>query len=147
MNIEELIYKNNIFMDIKFYFKLQYYKYFNPYIINHYNVINKLLKFESISETYYNKYPNANSFGNLSDKLFESNHNAKEEYKKSLEIQEKIKKSIINDIKMISDSNKKYEINSEYFQSFYIDKDYHIGQYIDSIVDFIKNDIIKNDIV
>lgn len=137
---------NKLYKDIKFKLKLNYYRYFNPYIINHYNVINKLLTFKTIGVSYFSKYPKAQSHVNLNDKLFDSNLKAKEEFLITAETQTNIKKSIIDDINIICKSDKKYEINSENFQSFYIKYDYHIEQNIDSMVEYLKKDIIKNDI-
>ena len=126
--------QNKFYEEIKFKLKLNYYRYFNPYIINHYNVINKLLTFKTIGVSYFSKYPKAQSHVNLNDKLFDSNSKAKEEFLITAETQTNIKKSIIDDIKIICKSDKKYEINSENFQSFYIKYDYHIEQNIDLIV-------------
>lgn len=139
--------QNKFYTYIKFNLKLNYYRYFNPYVINHYNVINKLLTYKSIGQSYYSKYPSAQNFSNLNVELFESNPKAKEEFEKGMKIQDEIKKSIIDDIKIISKSEKKYEISSERFQSFYIEAEYHIEQFIDSLVNDIKRDIIKNEIV
>lgn len=149
-NIDNEFYKkyyNEFYKNIIFNLKLNYYRYLNPYVINHYNIINKLLTYKSIGVSYYSKYPKAQSFMNLNEELFSSNPKAKEEYIKSSEIQEKIKKSLINDINIICKSNKNYKISSENFQSYYIKYNYHIEQNIDSMIDYIKNDIIKNDII
>ena len=138
---------SNMIKNFKYYSRLYYYRYFNPFIINHYNIINKLITYKTIGLSYYNKYPNAQSFVNLNKELFDSNSKAKEEWVISSTAQTQIEKSLINDIDIICKSFHKYEIGSEKFQSFYIENNYHIGQYIDSMIIDIKNDIIKNDIV
>lgn len=86
---------------IKYNLKLNYYKYFNPYIINHYNIINKLVIYKSIGLSYYNKYPNSESFINLNEKLFSTNSKAKEEFEIGSLTQKIIKKSIIDDVNII----------------------------------------------
>lgn len=138
---------SKFFTEIRFYGNLFYYRYFNPYAINHYNVINKLITYKSIGLNYYNKYPNAQFSANLNKKLFDSNPKAKEEFEKSMELQNKIKKYVISDINTICESEKKFEIGSEKFQSFYIKYDYHIEQNIDAMIECVKKDIIKNDII
>lgn len=136
-----------IFTNIRLYTNLLYYKYFNPYVINHYNVINKLIKYKSIGLNYYNKYPSAKFASNLNKELFDSNPKAKEEFFYSSKLQEELKKSLINDINTICESNKKCDVCFEKFQSFYIKCDYHIEQNIDAVIDFVKKDIIKNNII
>ena len=138
---------NKMYININFNLKLNYYRYFNPYVINHYNIINKLLTYKYVGQSYFSKYPKAEGWANLNNELFDSNPKAKEEFEKGMKIQSNIKKSIVDDIKMISKSEIKYEISSERFQSFYIEADYHIEQNIDSMVNYIKEDIIKNDIL
>jgi hypothetical protein len=138
------MFDNNKFTNAKFYITLYYYRYFNPYIINHYNVINKLLTYKFIGLTYFKKYPQAQHYENLNEKLFRKNPTAKTEFIKSMESQEMLKKSIINDINLICNYNKNCEICCEHFQSLYIKEHYHIEQNISAVVDYIKDDIIKN---
>jgi hypothetical protein len=134
---------NKILKNIHYNVNLNYYRYFKPYYINHYNLINKLTEYKSVGLSYYDKYPNASNYRNLNEELFKKNHKAKEEFKIISKTQEQLKKTIINDINMICNN---YEINSDNFQSFYIKYDYHIEQNIDTMIDYIKKDIIKNNI-
>ena len=140
---------NNLWLNIKFNCNLMYYQYFNPYAINHYNLINKLNSYTAIASSYYKKYPTAKVFSN-NEELFEKNPKAQEEYRISSLTQEEIKKSIINDIncicKCVCKQPTSYNICSEQFHSFYIKDDYHIEQNIDSVVYILKQDIINNNI-
>lgn len=43
---------SNFFANIIFYKNLFYYRYFNPYAINHYNIINKLIMYKSSIELH-----------------------------------------------------------------------------------------------
>lgn len=84
--------------------KLNYYRYFNPHKINHYNIINKLLRYKSIGLSFYLKYPDARNYVNLNDELFRKNPNAESEFKKNAFEQEKknfIIKEIKNNMKII----------------------------------------------
>jgi CRISPR/Cas system-associated protein Cas5 (RAMP superfamily) len=133
-------------INFEYYFKLYYYRYFNPHIVNHYNLINKLNTYKSIGLSYYKKYPGASNWGNLNEKLFEEKPQAKQEFCYCLEQQEQIKKQILLDIKFLSKKNKNYKICSDYFQSFYVEYDYHIEQNIDSVINYLKEDIIVNEL-
>lgn len=137
---------NKLIKNFKFYFKLNYYRYFDPYAINHYNLINKLITYKSIGLNYLKKYPNAQTFPNLNEELFNSNPKAKEEYYKVARTQKEITKSVVNDIKIITKSPNNFAISSEDFQSFYINYDYHIGQCIDNMIEDLKKDIDTNNI-
>lgn len=84
-------YTIKIMNEIKFNMCLIYYKYFNPYIINHYNLINKLNVYKTIGLSFYDKYPNASNWKNLNDELFKNNQIAEQEFNICLEQQKKIK--------------------------------------------------------
>jgi hypothetical protein len=117
---------------------LSYYRWFDPYIINHYNLINKLLKFKNIGEKYYRKYPNAQNF--IDTDLVDTE--CKNEYMEKSKQQEQIKYSIINDISNICKSdNNNCVICSEKFKQFYIERNYHIGENIELMIEIIKKDI------
>lgn len=131
---------------IKFNIYLLYYKYFDPYTVNHYNLINKLNKYESIGLSYYNKYPKASNWSNLNDKLNKVNPQAEQDFNFCLEQQEQIKKQIMSDINFLSKKNKNYNICSDFFQSFYVRYNYHIDQNIVGVINYLKEDIIKNEI-
>ncbi len=132
--------------NFKYYTKLYYYRYFDPYVVNHYNIINKLISYKSIGLSYYNKYPGSSNWGNLNEKLFEEKPEAKQEFYSCSEQQDLIKKQVLSDIKFLSKKNKNYKICSEYFQSFYIQYDYHIEQNIDSVINYLKKDIFENEL-
>lgn len=136
---------SHIINKIKFNINLLYFKYFNPYTINHYNLINKLNKYKSISLSYYAKYPGSSNWGNLNDKLFEDKPHAKQEFYFCSEQQKQIKKQILSDINFLSKKNKNYNICSDYFQSFYVKYDYHIDQNIDNVINYLEEDIMKNE--
>jgi len=137
----------NIINQIKFNINLSYYKYFNPYIVNHYNLINKLNRYKTISLSYYKKYPRASNWGNLNDELFKNIPVSKQEFYSCVEQQEQIKKQIMSEINFLTKKNKNYNICSVYFQSFYVKADYHIEQNIDDVINYLKKDIMKNEIV
>jgi hypothetical protein len=137
---------NNIMTNINYYLKLNYYRYFNPYVINHYNLINKLITYKSIGLSYYNKYPGASGWGNLNEKLFEEKPQAKHEFYSCSKQQEQIKKQVLSDINFLSNKNKNYKICSESFQSFYVKYDYHIEQNIDAVINYLKADVIANEL-
>ena len=130
--------------NINYYLRLNYYRYLNPHIINHYNLINKLNKYKSIGLSYFNKYPNSSNWVNLNDKLFEEYPEAKQEFFSCSKQQEQIKNQVLSDINFLSKKNKNYNICSDYFQSFYVKHDYHIYQNIDTIINYLKKDIIDN---
>jgi len=134
----------NIKNEMKFNICLLYYKYFNPYIVNHYNIINKLNIYKSLGSSYYSKYPGASNWGNLNDKLFQNNPQAKKDFYYRLEQQEQIKKQIMSDIDFLSKKNKNYDICSDFFQSFYVKSDYHIDQNIDGVINYLHKDVMKN---
>jgi hypothetical protein len=134
------------YTNIKYIYKLYYYRFIDPYKPNHYNLINKLYSYESIGKDYLNKYPTSSVWINENENLFINQPSARDDYMNASEIQEKIKKSIINDIDIISKKNKNYNISKDEFQTFYIKSNYHIEQNIDGIIDELKNDIIMNDI-
>lgn len=143
---------NNFLNEFVFHSKLIYYKYFNPFEINHYNLINKLQLYKSIGLNWYSKYPGASNWGNLNEGLFEKEPEAKKNFYEISEKQEKIKKSLISDINILTkfylrkSSNPSLKICSEQFQSFYIVNDYHIEQNIDGMIRVIKDDILENNI-
>ena len=128
--------------EIKFNLNLYYFRLFDPYKINHYNLINKLNKYKSISENYYNKYPGTVEWINLNEEIFKQIPEAKNEYLLCSEDQKLIKKQLITDIKLLCVKNKNCTICSDFFQSFYIEYDYHIEQNIDNMIHYIKKDII-----
>lgn len=132
--------------NLKYNLKLIYYRVFDPYTINHYNVINKLIRYKKVGLLYYNKYPNAQSFENLNKELFDSNPNAKQEWDKISTIQSELQVSVINDIMHICNCNKNSAsvICSTNFKSYFIEKNYHIGQYVDTVIELVKKDIKIN---
>lgn len=136
---------SHVINQIKFNINLIYYRYFNPYTINHYNLINKLNSYKSICLSYYDKYPGASNWGNLNDELFKNRPESKQEFYSCVEQQEQIKKQIISDINFLTKKNKNYDICSEFFQSFYVEADYHIEQNIDGVINFLQKDIMKNE--
>lgn len=131
---------------IKFNINLIYYRYFNPYTVNHYNLINKLNLYKSIGLSFYDKYPGASNWGNLNDELFKNNPDAKKNFDSCVEQQVQIKKQIMSDINFLTKKNKNYDICSDFFQSFYVKSYYHIEQNIDGVIYFLQKDIIKNEI-
>lgn len=129
-------------INLHYYTTLLYYRIFNPYEINHYNVINKLYCYKSLGNIYYYTYPNAKSSINMNDELFLNNPKAKSDFLNTHEIQQKLKKSILYDLKIISNDTQNYNINTIKFKTFYIEKDYHIEQNIDALISELKKDII-----
>lgn len=136
---------NNIFNNIIFNSKLNYYKFFNPCDINHYNIINKLKNYKKMGLNYYKKYPNAKGFINLNDDLFKSNNNALIEFNNVANEQNKLITSIIDDVNILSKSDEDLIFKTKKFNSFYIEKKYHIEQYPNMMIDEIKNDIYQHD--
>jgi hypothetical protein len=122
---------------------LYYFRYFEPYLINHYNLINKLLKIQNIGKEYHKKYPTTLPFINLNNNLFKKYPKAQNEFIVSSKKQQLLKYSIINDINYICNTNNDYEICSEKFISFFIEKNYHIEQYPELMIENIKNDIMS----
>lgn len=123
---------------------LFYYKHFNPYVTNHYNIVNKLEKYKSLSLCYFKKYPDSSNWGNLNEEFFNKNPNAKNEFYSCGKQQVQIKKEILSDIEFLCRNNKNCDICSDYFQSFYVEYNYHIEQNIDTVIDYLKKDIINN---
>ena len=128
---------------INFGLNLYYYKFFDPYQINHYNLINKLDKYKSISATYFNKYPSSSNWSNLNEKLFE-NSSIKQEYFSCVKVQSQIKTQVLHDIQVLCNENKNSDLCSERFQAFYVQTNYHIDQNIDNVIDCVKKDVMKN---
>ena len=128
---------------INFGLKLYYYRFLDPYQINHYNLINKLDKYKSISTTYFNKYPSFSNWGNLNDKLFE-NPLIKQEFVSCVKVQSQIKTQVLHDIQVLCNENKNSDLCSEQFQTFYVQTNYHIEQNIDDVIDRVKSDITKH---
>ena len=128
---------------INFGLKLYYYRFLDPYQINHYNLINKLDKYKSISTTYFNKYPSFSNWGNLNDKLFE-NPLIKQEFVSCVKVQSQIKTQVLHDIQILCNENKNSDLCSEQFQTFYVQTNYHIEQNIDDVIDRVKSDITKH---
>ena len=77
--------------NIRFNVKLYYYRYFDPYRINHYNLINKLVTYQNIALRYLKKYKGATVFSHLNENLYNSNPKAKEEFEIESEMQRQIK--------------------------------------------------------
>ena len=127
---------------IKFGLKLYYYRFLDPYQINNYNLINKLNKHNSISIHFFNKYPSASNWFNLNDKLFE-NLSIKQEFLSCSKAQSNIITQVLHDIQILCNENKNSDLCSEQFQSFYVEKKYHIEQNIDEVIDCVKNDVMK----
>ena len=134
--------QNNYFKpyitQINFNINLYYYRFFNPYKINHYNLINKLHQYKYISSNYFKKYPSASPWGNENEQLFKENPSSKTEYYSCSEQQQQLKQQIVSDIKTICNNNNNCNLCSEWFQSFYIQYDYHIEQNIDGVIGYIK---------
>ena len=128
---------------INFGLKLYYYRFLDPYQINHYNLINKLDKYKSISTTYFNKYPSFSNWGNLNDKLFE-NPLIKQEFVSCVKVQSQIKTQVLHDIQILCNENKNSDLCSEQFQTFYVQTNYHIELNIDDVIDRVKSDITKH---
>ena len=128
---------------INFGLKLYYYRFLDPYQINHYNLINKLDKYKSISTTYFNKYPYFSNWGNLNEKLFE-NPLIKQEFVSCVKVQSQIKTQVLHDIQILCNENKNSDLCSEQFQTFYVQTNYHIEQNIDDVIDRVKSDITKH---
>ena len=127
---------------INFGLKLYYYRFLDPYQINHYNLINKLDKYKSISTTYFNKYPSFSNWGNLNDKLFE-NPLIKQEFVSCVKVQSQIKTQVLHDIHVLCNENKNSDLCSEQFQTFYVQTNYHIEQNIDDVIDCVKSDVMN----
>jgi hypothetical protein len=127
---------------INFGLKLYYYRFLDPYQINHYNLINKLDKYKSISTTYFNKYPSSSNWGNLNDKLFE-NPSIKQEFVSCVKVQSQIKTQVLHDIQVLCNENKNSDLCSEQFQTFYVQTNYHIEQNIDDVIDRVKSDVMN----
>ena len=122
---------------------MYYYRFLDPYQINHYNLINKLEKYKSISTTYFSKYPSFSNWGNLNDKLFE-NPLIKQEFVSCVKVQSQIKTQVLHDIQILCNENKNSDLCSEQFQTFYVQTNYHIEQNIDDVIDRVKSDITKH---
>lgn len=137
---------NYVVNQVKFNINLIYYRYFNPYTVNHYNLINKLNSYKSIGLSFYDKYPGSSNWGNLNDELFKNKPDAKKNFYSYVEQQVQIKKQIMSDINFLTKKNKNYDICSDFFQSFYVKSDYHIEQNIDGVIYFLQKDIMKNEI-
>jgi hypothetical protein len=131
---------------INFIIKLNYYNWFDSYTPNHFNLINKLYKYKHIYLNYKKKYPEVSSWINLNEELFKKFPSSKEEFYSGKKEQEYLIKQIISDINFICDKNenKKCDICSEKFQNLYIKHDYRISQNINTVIECIKNDIIKS---
>lgn len=125
---------------------LSYYKYFDPYTTNHYNLINKLEKYKSLSSCYLSKYPNSSVWINSNDDFFDKNPDAKNEFHSCVSQQSVIKKEILSDIEFLCSKNKNCDICTDFFQSFYIKHNYHIDQNIDGVINYLKKDIINNEL-
>lgn len=128
---ENRLYK--IMSEIRFYANLKYYKYFNPNEVNYYNIINKLYLLENIlnscisnsciSNSYFRQYPNTQCI-----KEIQTN-----------------KKQILNDINTLckNKNNKKCKICSKDFQTFYVERNYHVEQNIQLLIKIFKEEIKK----
>jgi hypothetical protein len=79
----------------------------------------------------------------MNEELFLNNPKAKSDFLNTHEIQQKLKKSILYDLKIISNDTQNYNINTIKFKTFYIEKNYHIEQNIDALISELKKDIIK----
>ncbi len=138
-------------MTFKFELFRLYYKYADPSAINHYNVVNKLLQFKQFGSAYCRKYPEAQPFVNLNDNLFTRVPQAKTEYLAVSNTQKQLKQSILDDIDVLckamctanANANSKdqcCDICLPAFQHFYIDKSYHMEQFTDDMIQYIKSD-------
>jgi hypothetical protein len=139
---ENRLYK--IMSEIRFYANLKYYKYFNPNEVNYYNIINKLYLLENISNSYFRKYPDTDTIS-LREKIFKENSVARDEFYKCVQESQTNKKQILNDINTLckNENNKKCKICSEDFQTFYVERNYHIEQNIQLLIKIFKEEIKK----
>jgi hypothetical protein len=133
----------HLLAQLTFIFNLYYNRIFYPYNINHYNIVNKLSRYKCIHSNYINKYPAAIDYSKL-DKLFEDNPTSKREFHSCVDEQESLKNQVVHDIKLICRRNKVSNLNSEWFQTFFIKSDYHIEQNIDGVIDYVKKDVLEN---
>jgi hypothetical protein len=120
-------------------------RYFDPYLINHYNLINTALQMKKLGEEYHKKYPNSQTFINLNDELFTKNPEAKSEYINVAKKQRNLKNSIISDLTYIckQDNCANYEICSGKNKLFFIEQDYHIEQNLNLLIETANKDINK----
>jgi len=117
----------------EFNIKLNYYKCFDPYEINHYNLINNLNKCISIYENYYKICLPEYYFTPLNIYTTKCQNTKFLREKQSLII-----KKILNDINYICSENNKYNICSNEFK--YIVNDVNL----EYVKEYIKKDIIDN---
>lgn len=129
-------------MNIKIYLNKLYYKYIDTSSINHYRLLLITEEYIKTGEEYFYKYPSA--VGNSKQKLFETNKQAKIEYIAGLKKQNELEKIFFENREIMcknSDISKDCIICSEYFQSFYVEADYHYGQCIENVLRDIIEDI------
>lgn len=131
---------------LQFRYNLWYNCYFNPYEINLYNVINKLTKMKSIGINYFGKYPTAKNWINMNEELFAKVPEAKKEYLQGQHQQDYIVRQVIDDIRIICDKcvTKDYEICNAHFQSYFIQRSYHLEQYPDEVINIVTRDICNH---
>ena len=127
--------------------KKNYYKYINTSDINHYRLLILTEEYINISKNYFNKYQNASNWINLNKELFDSNTLAEIEYNTSSKKQSEIKNEFFKNREIICKKckNKEYIICSDYFENFYVKKNYHYGQYSDNVIKDIITDIYNMD--
>ena len=93
---------NTIVTNIGFYYNLYYYRFVSPYLINHYNVINKLIAYKS-----------------LGNRLLLNDPDSASEVMKLFENQNYIIDQIVSDIRYLRTKTTDYSINNNHVQTFY----------------------------
>jgi hypothetical protein len=109
---------NTIVTNIGFYYNLYYYRFVSPYLINHYNVINKLIAYKS-----------------LGNRLLLNDPDSASEVMKLFENQNYIIDQIVNDIRYLRTKT-----------TFYIDRPYHIERHTDAVIKILTNDILEHNL-
>ena len=107
---------NKFLTNLRFYYKLYYYRFVSPYEINYYNVINKLMAYKKL----YNRHS-----------LFEN--------------QNYIINQIVYDIRYLREKTTDYAINDDCIKT-YIERPYRIEQSPNAIIFVLITDILKNDL-
>jgi hypothetical protein len=132
--------------DLRFELTRWYYKFMNPSAINHYNLVNKLVQLKRSGEAYVRKYPNAQPFVNLNEELFSQIPQAKADFLAISKEQKQLTQTILNDIDHICKNNANdtkttsCDLCLPTFQQFYVNRSYHIGQFTDEMIRYIKSD-------
>jgi hypothetical protein len=80
----------------------------------------------------------------MNDDLFLNNPKAKSDFLRTHEIQQKLKTSILHDLKIIYNDTKYHNDSTIKFKKFFIEQNYHIEQNLDSLISELKKEITTN---